>query len=150
VNVSAKDAAGSAGKSHCRAQRALLYKLVSIFWSDRLQPGGQRHLEAGNCFRGDYILDGPIYWLCHSDARQVFDLPAAAPFFFLRVFDPNGQRPVLVNGLTASQRLAAHQSGRAIPVIRLRLKPAKSVKYVITVSPPTEVTCEPKKSGPVH
>ena len=52
-------------------------------------------------------------WLCHSDARQVSDLPALTDF--LPGSLTRGHRPpVLGWALSASQRLAAHQRGRAI------------------------------------
>ena len=37
----------------------------------------------------------PTQWLCHSDVRQVFDLPSQAPLYF-GVSDP-GHRPVEIN-----------------------------------------------------
>ncbi len=52
-------------------------------------------------------------WLRHSDARQVYDLPVANPFF-RRVSDPRSQTVIDNAQLTASCRLAAHQSGKAI------------------------------------
>ena len=58
--------------------------------------------------------DGISVWLCHADARQVYDLPLP-PHHFLRVFDPLeavGDRWIKT-GLPASPRLAAHRRGRA-------------------------------------
>src|SRR6188508_2292998 len=53
-------------------------------------------------------------WLGHFDARQVYDLPIIAPYFFSGL-RPHGHRP-LNHGKarSASRRLAAHRSGRAI------------------------------------
>src|SRR5213075_1033042 len=48
-------------------------------------------------------------WLCHSDARQVSDLPSLLRLFSA-VLDRRFSRAV-----SASQRLAAHRSGRARP-----------------------------------
>src|SRR5688500_7170711 len=57
-------------------------------------------------------------WLCHSDARQVSDLPIKGPFQFHRSLTGEGRRPDEKEGLwPASPRLAAHQNGRAIAVV---------------------------------
>jgi len=52
-------------------------------------------------------------WLCHADARQVSDLPKRLSFK-VRVCDPFGTAQKFGGSYPASQRLAAHQHGRAI------------------------------------
>src|SRR5262249_37366952 len=53
-------------------------------------------------------------WLCHSDARQVFDLPAAVRLFPGSLTPwSRSQTESLEDSSPASQRLAAHRSGRA-------------------------------------
>src|SRR5215471_404532 len=46
-------------------------------------------------------------WLCHADARQVFDLPSASGLIAVLDRNPKGTRLV-------SHRLTAHRHGRAI------------------------------------
>ena len=61
-------------------------------------------------------ITGPLrLWLCHSDARQVFDLPARSiqGFFGLRP-QVGAKNHKERDSPTASRRLAAHRSGRAI------------------------------------
>ena len=59
----------------------------------------------------------PLHWLGHSDARQVCDLPAAHPSFH-RVFDPSRSKTGSTKWIrSASPRLAARQSTRAIDVM---------------------------------
>jgi hypothetical protein len=45
-----------------------------------------------NRLNGNDILNSPIEWLCHSDARQVSDLPLRAFFFDGSATRP-GRRP---------------------------------------------------------
>jgi hypothetical protein len=48
------------------------------------------HHQQATGFKGTNILDSLRQWLCHSDARQVCDLPAANLLFH------SGLRPVTV------------------------------------------------------
>jgi hypothetical protein len=54
--------------------------------------------------------------LCLFDARQVSDLPKNSPVH--QVYDLNGRRPFLsCDQVSASQRVAAHQGGRAVGLV---------------------------------
>src|SRR5688500_13393667 len=70
--------------------------------------------------KGNNLLDSPwklrrLQWLCHSDARQVSDLPIGGLLRLQRSLTGQGRRPDEKKGsLSASRRLAAHQCGRAI------------------------------------
>src|ERR1043166_548151 len=79
------------------------------------------------------MRDSLRQWLCHFDARQVSDLPAAN-LLFIRVFDHHGQRPFRLMGyVSASLRLAAHQSGRAIAAVASKFdRSPREIKYVAT------------------
>src|SRR5262249_4248437 len=65
-------------------------------------------------------------WLCHSDARQVSDLPRIGPCSShgLRPCVGGHRPPVLVESLPASRRLAAHRGGRAMARTTFRLLPS--------------------------
>jgi len=61
----------------------------------------------------------PAQWLCRSDARQVSDLPLNDPST-LTVYDRGGSETLgrKKDLQSASLRLAAHQSGTAIGLVR--------------------------------
>ncbi len=77
--------------------------------------------------KGPVIILTPLWqWLCHSDARRVCDLPAANLLFRLGSWTHHGHRPFSMGHVSASPRLAAHQSGRAIAAVESKFAEARA------------------------